>query len=296
MAPTSKSTSTSASKGTLTGNPAPDFAMTMNRIQTQLEARMKAARAFLPSRSDLNNNNNSSSTGSFSALSSNSSNPQSRDAAAAAAIAARRAAEEAEFAEERGLDPNAGIGLIRSSAAKDDNASGVDRETARLRGRLLGKRGRGGADKDGGGQQQQQRWARKEDSSSSDEEAGRSGLGRAKRRNGNGNGNGKRTREDMEMETQGDLGSDRLGHQVATGTTTAPGPKEAQARTDGPEAQVNPDNDPEGGGTETLVAEHTEATELPLGSNQPLSSENPKKKRKKKKKKSRDRTGGEHVG
>ncbi|KAF3070984.1 hypothetical protein GL218_00755 [Daldinia childiae] len=183
MAPTS----TSTSKAAPTGNPAPDFTVTMNRIQMQLEARMKAARSFLPSRSDLNNASSSSGSGSFSALggSSSTSNPQiqSRDAAA------RRAAEEAEFAEERGLDPNAGIGLTRSPATGNENTSGTDRDTARLRGRLLGKRGRNGAGAEG-----QQKWVRKEDSS--DEEAGRSGLGRAKR-------SGKRSRAEMETHDDG---------------------------------------------------------------------------------------------
>ncbi|KAK6955359.1 hypothetical protein Daesc_002994 [Daldinia eschscholtzii] len=274
MAPTSKPASTSASKDTPTGNPAPDFTVTMNRIQTQLEARMKAARAFLPSRSDLHNNNApvSSSTGSFSSLSGSSSNPQSQSRDAAA-IAARRAAEEAEFAEERGLDPNAGIGLIRSSAAANKDASGTDRDTARLRGRLLGKRGRDSADKDS-----QQKWARKEDSS--DEEAGRSGLGRAKR-------NGKRTRAEMEMQED----SDRSNLALATGTLPPPESKEPSIERS--EAQVNPDSNP-GDSTEASVTEPATATEP--GSSQPLSSEHPKKKRKKKKKKkAREGTGGEHV-
>ncbi|KAI1479482.1 hypothetical protein F4774DRAFT_382156 [Daldinia eschscholtzii] len=275
MAPTSKPTSTSASKDTPTGNPAPDFTVTMNRIQTQLEARMKAARAFLPSRSDLHNNTSvSSSTGSFSSLSGSSSNPQSQSRDASA-IAARRAAEEAEFAEERGLDPNAGIGLVRASAGanKDEkNASGTDRDTARLRGRLLGKRGRNGADKDS-----QQKWARKEDSS--DEEAGRSGLGRAKR-------NGKRTRAEMEIQE----GSSPSNLALATGTLPPPESKEPSIERS--EAQVNPDSNP-GDSTEASVTEPATATEL--GSSQPLSSETPKKKRKKKKKKAREGTGGEHV-
>ncbi|KAI0900476.1 hypothetical protein F4806DRAFT_448761 [Annulohypoxylon nitens] len=181
MAPPTKP---SASKGT---NPAPDFTVNMNRIQTQLEARMKAVRSFLPSRSNIQTPNPNSAGGSFSALSSSgpqpsshtSSNPQSL----AGASAARRTAAEAEFAEDRNLDPNVGIGVVRATGGTNET-NGRDRDTARLRGRLLGKRGKGneGAEK---------RWVRKEESS--DEEAGRSGLGRKKR-------SGKRSRTEMEDE------------------------------------------------------------------------------------------------
>ncbi|KAI0131281.1 hypothetical protein F4814DRAFT_445420 [Daldinia grandis] len=270
MAPTSASVSKTAP----TGNPAPDFTVTMNRIQMQLEARMKAARSFLPSRSDLNNASSSSPSpgnGSFSALggSSSSSNPQnqSRDAAA------RRAAEEAEFAEERGLDPNAGIGLTRSPATGNENTGGTDRDTARLRGRLLGKRGRNGADANG-----QQKWVRKEDSS--DEEAGRSGLGRAKK-------NGKRSRAEMEeMETQ-EGGSDHVE------SATPSGPKEQGVDTDSAKARVSFANNPKDG-TENPVAEPAAAPKIE--SNQPPSEESPKKKRKRKKKNKERKgtgTGGE---
>ncbi|KAI1649616.1 uncharacterized protein F4817DRAFT_330910 [Daldinia loculata] len=259
MAPTS----TSTSKAAPTGNPAPDFTVTMNRIQTQLEARMKAARAFLPSRSDLNNASSSSGSGSFSALggSSSSSNPQtqSRDAAA------RRAAEEAEFAEERGLDPNAGIGLTRSPATGNENNGGTDRDTARLRGRLLGKRGRNGAGTDG-----QQKWVRKEDSS--DEEAGRSGLGRAKK-------NGKRSRAEMETQESSD----------PVESTIPSEPKRQGADTNSIKAQVSHANGPRDG-TGNPVAEPAAAPKIE--SNQSPSAESPQKKRKrKKKKKARDGTG-----
>ncbi|KAI2473410.1 hypothetical protein F4781DRAFT_427424 [Annulohypoxylon bovei var. microspora] len=171
MAPPSKPSA--SSKGT---NPAPDFTVNMNRIQTQLEARMKA---FLLARPDLNHSasNPASTTGSFSVLRSQPTfQSQSQSQAAAAA---RRAAAEAEFAEDRGTDPNAGIGLVRASAGNSE-----DRDTARLRGRLLGRRGKNG-------EGPERRWVRKEESS--DEEAGRSGLGRAK-----GNGRGKRSRAEME--------------------------------------------------------------------------------------------------
>ncbi|KAI1210630.1 uncharacterized protein F4807DRAFT_54023 [Annulohypoxylon truncatum] len=197
--PTESSASAPTSKG---ANPAPEFTVNMNRIQTQLEARLKAARPFLSSLSDSRTpkSNPDSGGGSFSALSSSgpqpttsrSSHPQSQSRSTAAEAAARRAAAEAEFAEDRNLDPKVGIGVVRSSSGNSDT-NGKDRNTAQLRGRLLGKRGKGG------NEGAEKRWVRREDSS--DEEAGRSGLGRVKRNgNGNGNGNerGKRSRAEME--------------------------------------------------------------------------------------------------
>ncbi|OTA54942.1 hypothetical protein K449DRAFT_191971 [Hypoxylon sp. EC38] len=284
MAPTSTSTS-SASKNTVNANPAPDFTVNMNRIQTQFEAHLKAVRAFLPSRSDLNNtssssganpnpnpNPTSSSTGkSFSALSTsaNSTVPQSRDAPSA--TAARRAAQEAEFAEEQALDPNAGLGHVRAPGGSNKNGNdggGKDPETARLRGRLLGKRGRvAGADVDG-----QQKRVRKDESS--DEEPGRSGLGRAKRIE-------KRSR--AEMEDDGDGAKQDDG--VPVETDTPPEVKVAAVE----EAQESIDS---ANGPDEAVENAT--FELP-GEDEPnghVAEGNSKKKRKKKKKKkSKDKTG-----
>ncbi|KAI1084425.1 hypothetical protein F5B20DRAFT_295977 [Whalleya microplaca] len=183
MAPTSKSNA----KGT---NPAPDFTATMNRIQLQLEARLNTARSFLPSRSSFpnpNSNPNAPAGGAFTSLTtttsdslSNKPSPQSQSQSQSLA------AEEAEFAEDRALDPNAGIGMVRPPAAAAQKTA-RERDTATLRGRLLGKRGRGG----------EQKWMRREEQESSDEEAGRSGLGRAKKLKKMGEG-GKRSREEME--------------------------------------------------------------------------------------------------
>ncbi|KAI1765832.1 hypothetical protein GGR53DRAFT_245291 [Hypoxylon sp. FL1150] len=260
MAPTSKPTvpgsSSSSSKptATATGNPAPDFTVNMNRIQMQLEARLKAARAFLPSRS----NNTASGGGSFSAL--HTSAPQTRTQLqsredSARAAAARRQAEEAEFAEDRGLDPNAGIGLVRAPAG--GNESGRDRDTARLRGRLLGKRGRaGGVDGDG-----RYKWQRKEDSS--DEEAGRGGLGRAR--------NGKRSRAELE-ENGGRENGD------AAEAYITPATREAENLGD---ATV--------GGKDTVESSTAKSAEEGE-SNPPDTEGNSKKKRKKKKNKSKDKT------
>ncbi|KAI0381495.1 hypothetical protein F5Y04DRAFT_62495 [Hypomontagnella monticulosa] len=273
MASTNKPAS-SSSKGAPTGNPAPDFTMNMNRIQTQLEARLKAARSFLPSRSELKANSSASASvgGSFSALSGSSNPPgalpQSQDTNALAA--ARRQAEEAEFAEDRGLDPNAGIGSapIRSSTGNggaNGNGREQDRDTSRLRGRLLGKRGR--VDADG-----QKKWVRKEDSS--DEEAGRSGLGRAKRV-------GKRSRAEMEEGERQD-GGDRV-RSDAPPTSDMPKEEDADGRVDDPE-------DPEGDDAENVAIQPTGQDEL----GQPVVEGGARKKRKKKKKrKAKDKTEGD---
>ncbi|KAI6088993.1 hypothetical protein F4821DRAFT_257490 [Hypoxylon rubiginosum] len=271
MAPTSKSSapgSSSSSKAT-TGNPAPDFAVNMNRIQMQLEARLKAARAFLPSRSD-GAAIASGSSGSFSAL--HTSNPQSqsqsqsqlqqsRDESARAA-AARRQAQEVEFAEDRGLDPNAGIGLVVRAPGTGGNESARDRDTAKLRGRLLGKRGRGaGGDGDG-----QYKWQRKEDSS--DEEAGRGGLGRAR---------GKRSRMEME-EDEGVRKNGDAAEANAPTEPNAPATREVEGQGD---ATV--------GGEDAVETPTTKSMEKD-GSNRLDTEGNSKKKRKKKKKKkSKDR-------
>ncbi|KAI1408177.1 hypothetical protein F5Y13DRAFT_173179 [Hypoxylon sp. FL1857] len=275
MAPTSKPTSISSSKSTANANPAPDFTVNMNRIQTQFEAHLKAVRAFLPSRSDLNNNNSTAanSTGkSFSALisgaNSTGSQSQSRDATAAAAAAARRAAQEAEFAEERALDPNVGLGHARAPAgSKNGNDGGKDPETARLRGRLLGKRGRGvGRDGDG-----LQKWVRKEESS--DEEPGRSGLGRAKK-------NGKRPRAEME--------ADNGAKQESGVRVEADAPPEAKASaTEYTQDSVDETDGPKQA-AENLASKPTVGNEL----NEPAAEGHPKK-RKKKKRKPKDKTDGD---
>lgn len=278
MAPTS--TSTSSSKNTANANPAPDFTVNMNRIQTQFEAHLKAVRAFLPSRSDLNNpssssgansnsNPTSASTGkSFSALSTtaNPTGSQFRDATSATA-AARRAAQEAEFAEERALDPNAGLGHVRAAGgSKSGNDGGKDPETARLRGRLLGKRGRAGTDVD-----EQHKWVRKEESS--DEEPGRSGLGRAKRI-------AKRSRAEMEDD-------DGAKQDDGAHVEEDPPPKVRVAAGEEAEESIDSANGPDD-------AVENSASK-PTGEDEPnghVAEGNSKKKRKKKKKKPKDKTDG----
>ncbi|KAI1139492.1 hypothetical protein F5Y05DRAFT_324553 [Hypoxylon sp. FL0543] len=263
MAPTSKSTSPS-SKSTANANPAPDFTVNMNRIQTQFEAHLKAVRSFLPPRSHLNNNsansNSNATSRSFSALSTsaNPTDPKAQDATSAATAAARRAAQEAEFAEERALDPNAGLGHVRAPAGnKNGNDAARDPETAKLRGRLLGKRGSLGPNGDG-----QQKWVRKDESS--DEEPGRSGLGRAKK-------NGKRSRAEMEADDGAKRGSD-----VHVDT-----PPEVNSRTaEGAEDPIHQAN-ASGNVTEDLASKPRGEDEL----NKALTEGNSKKKRRKKRKK-----------
>ncbi|KAI5864251.1 hypothetical protein GGS23DRAFT_563509 [Durotheca rogersii] len=192
MAPRSKSPASSA-KTAANANPAPEFTVNMNRIQMRLESRLRTARAFLPSTPEAPGSLGSSRRpfSTFNSNSSASTSSQPRlDPPPRGWRAVSRAAEESEFAEERGLDPNAGIGLIR--AARNSASvvqSGRDRETTKLRGRLFGGRGKGlNGD---GNSENNQRWVRKEESS--DEETGRSGLGRAKMP-------GKRSRTGIEFE------------------------------------------------------------------------------------------------
>ncbi|KAI0016646.1 hypothetical protein F4780DRAFT_670184 [Xylariomycetidae sp. FL0641] len=163
MAPTPTPTAAAGGKGT---NPAPDYGVHMNRIQAQLEARLRTARSFLPSSKPT------TSSGAFSALTSPSA-PQSE-----ADPGTRRCdddEEEAQFAAElRGADPHAGLGF---AAKKAPGAAGGGEASARdraLRGKLLGKRR--GREQDGAARR------RRQEPESSDEEPGRSGLGRAKKR------------------------------------------------------------------------------------------------------------------
>ncbi|KAI1295795.1 hypothetical protein F5Y03DRAFT_300867 [Xylaria venustula] len=149
MAPTSKG-----------ANPAPNYTEAMNRVQTQLEARMRIVRSFMPSRPP------SHPTSTFSALAS--SKPSTTSAAA-------RQTHDAEslFAETRAQDPNAGLGFGTSS--KKQREKEKERSDQLLRSRLLGRK-RGA---ENGNSASLRRGAREE---SSDEEPGRSGLGRAKKR------------------------------------------------------------------------------------------------------------------
>ncbi|KAI2632392.1 hypothetical protein GGR54DRAFT_33576 [Hypoxylon sp. NC1633] len=267
MAPTSKS-STSKTIASAKGNPAPNFAANMNLIQTQLEGRLKAIRPFLPSQPqpDTNpggSNTNTNPSRTFSALNpstiSSASGPQSQPPRAAA-----RAAEEADFAEERGLDPNTGIGSVpaSSSAAPPGNGSG-DRDAARLRGRLLGKRGRG-AGGDG-----LQKWTRREESS--DEEAGRGGLGRSRR-------SGKRSRAEME-------GVDR---ERRDDDTDAPRPAPTMGEVENIDEPVGRTGSPEDK-VEDLKVDPPKADE----SGQPISEGIVKKKRRKRKRNKKSKEKGE---
>ncbi|RYP52017.1 hypothetical protein DL768_002700 [Monosporascus sp. mg162] len=164
------------------GNPAPNFAATMNKIQLLWDTRSRVATASLRSSSRTNTNNattHKTSGGAFSSLTSTPSTSTAQGDDQAALRRRRLEEEEAAFAEERALDPNAGIGT-RSSTSSDANAVARGREDRMLRGRLLGKRGRAAGGSSGPARGAAEKYARDDDGE--DEEPGRSGLGRAKKR------------------------------------------------------------------------------------------------------------------
>ncbi|RYP29249.1 hypothetical protein DL767_006848 [Monosporascus sp. MG133] len=165
------------------GNPAPNFAATMNKIQLLWDTRSRVATASLHySSSDTNANNATTpktSGGAFSSLTSTASTSATQGDDRAALRRRRLEEEEAAFAEERALDPNAGIGT-HSSTNSSANAVARGREDRMLRGRLLGKRGRAADGPSGPARGAAEKYARDDDDG--DEEPGRSGLGRAKKR------------------------------------------------------------------------------------------------------------------
>ncbi|KAI0454387.1 hypothetical protein F5B21DRAFT_235930 [Xylaria acuta] len=170
-----------SSKGT---NPAPNYAVTMNRVQTQIEARLRIVRSFMPSRSAAPNTSSSTShpiTGtskppppSFSALASTS-KPNPPNLKSRQRTQEQDAAAESLFAETRAQDPNAGLGFRGSSkrSGEREKEKEKERENQILRSRLLGRK-RGAGDRTSS--------RRGERSDDDDEEPGRSGLGRAKKR------------------------------------------------------------------------------------------------------------------
>ncbi|KAH7040444.1 uncharacterized protein B0I36DRAFT_10484 [Microdochium trichocladiopsis] len=202
-----------SSKGS---NPAPDFNLFMNKIQMQVEASKNslqllqqhraAAAAFTARRTATaaaatQQSGPAGSTaggGSFSSLQKAST---STTAAAATTTVARGpksqqqqadrlaqlAAEEAEFADDRASDVNAGVGFARPKGSglipgmTGDAAR--DRDTKALRGRLLGgRRDRNGAREDPSSAYSRRRKYGGGGDSSEDDEPGRSGLGREKKR------------------------------------------------------------------------------------------------------------------
>ncbi|KAI3323672.1 hypothetical protein HD806DRAFT_70452 [Xylariaceae sp. AK1471] len=163
-----------SSKGT---NPAPNYTVTMNRVQTQIEAQLRIVRSFMPSRPPVpapapTTAPNKSITPSFSTLAS-----ASTPKPPLLSTSTRKNDEENLFAESRAQDPNTGLGFGASSTGSKtrngDTATQKERETQVLRGRLLGRK-RGAEDRT--------TMRRAERQESSDEEAGRGGLGRAKKR------------------------------------------------------------------------------------------------------------------
>ncbi|RYC60129.1 hypothetical protein CHU98_g6067 [Xylaria longipes] len=160
------------SKGT---NPAPNYTVTMNRVQTQIEAQLRIVRSFMPSRPAAPNTSTSHSTTgtkpSFSALASASASTSNPTPANFKSRQQNQKQDtESLFTETRAQDPNAGLGFGGSSKRNSEREK--ERENQILRSRLLGRK-RGAGDSSG-------RTSRREESS--DEEPGRSGLGRAKKR------------------------------------------------------------------------------------------------------------------
>ncbi|KAI0203119.1 hypothetical protein F4808DRAFT_458335 [Astrocystis sublimbata] len=165
-----------SSKG---ANPAPDYTVTMNRVQTQLEAQLRIVRSFMPAARPPSQNNPPTTTAttttstSFSALSANSSSshkPQQTQ---------RHDAENLFAETTRAQDPNAGLGFGGTSKRSSELAK--ERENQILRSRLLGRNAKRGLVGGGGGGASGGGMSRRRDSDS-DEEPGRSGLGRAKKR------------------------------------------------------------------------------------------------------------------
>ncbi|KAI0874941.1 hypothetical protein GGS24DRAFT_321127 [Hypoxylon argillaceum] len=164
-----------SSKGT---NPAPNYTVAMNQVQTQLEAQLRVVRSFMPSRPPGQTPSHPASakpTSSFSALLSTSTSHSplsSTSKPSQTRQQIQKQDQESLFAETRAQDPNAGLGF---GGPKRTSEREKERENQILRSRLLGRK-RGAADASGrplrraGGEE------------SSDEEPGRSGLGRAKKR------------------------------------------------------------------------------------------------------------------
>ncbi|RWA13343.1 hypothetical protein EKO27_g1766 [Xylaria grammica] len=135
-----------SSKGT---NPAPNYTVAMNQVQTQIEAQLRIVRSFMPPRPPAPGPAPAKATPSFSALASSEPTPP---ASAQTRRQAQKQNEDSLFAENRAEDPNAGRRILRA--------------------RLLGRKRGAGDGLDGP--------LRRDESS--DEEPGRSGLGRAKKR------------------------------------------------------------------------------------------------------------------
>ncbi|KAI2642195.1 hypothetical protein GGS21DRAFT_294279 [Xylaria nigripes] len=160
-----------ATKGT---NPAPNYTEMMNRVQTQLEAQLRTVRSFLPSKppGSASTTTPAKSTPSFSALASTSKPILS--SSTKPGQQSQRKNEDSMFADDRGQDPNAGLGF--GAISKRSSEKEKERGNQILRSRLLGRK-RGAEAVSGRGTMR-----RGAGDESSDEEPGRGGLGRAKKR------------------------------------------------------------------------------------------------------------------
>ncbi|KAI1201464.1 hypothetical protein F5X97DRAFT_22966 [Nemania serpens] len=181
----------SSSKG---ANPAPDYTVSMNRIQTRLEAQLRIVRGFMPARPPPTTTTSSTSpstttkpTPSFSSLASQPPNPNSNlNTTTASNPRSRSQPHEAEENLFAAQDPNAGLGFgsggpRRAGERGEKGGTARDRENQVLRSRLLGRK-RGVAAAAAGDARGGTTFRQAEGEGSSDEEPGRSGLGRAKKR------------------------------------------------------------------------------------------------------------------
>ncbi|TGJ85224.1 hypothetical protein E0Z10_g3552 [Xylaria hypoxylon] len=243
------------SKGT---NPAPNYTVAMNQVQTQIEAQLRIVRSFMPARPAAADSTTSKPTPSFSALASG--KPTVRRQT-------QKQDEEALFTETRAEDPNAGLGFGASSKRTSEREK--ERANHILRSRLLGRK-RGVEDASG-------RALRREESS--DEEPGRSGLGRAKKR--------ARREESREEEEEGTL-QPIIGPKVLESELEKVGAKEDSLENDKLEEEDGDVNMRDTQGTTSL---HDDS--VPNGAEDaPEQKKNKKRKKKKKKKaKSEDAAG-----
>lgn len=151
-----------------------DLTQVLNRISLGLakhERILKTLNRPSPSPSSTTNNNNKSG---FSTLTSS---KPSTPIPTAARVLPTRAEEEAEFAAERALPPNAGIGfaVVKPKDELGRGGAAASKEDKMLRGRILGKNARSQME-------DAKKRGKRRYESESEEEEGRSGLGKGKAR------------------------------------------------------------------------------------------------------------------
>ncbi|KAI0143027.1 hypothetical protein GGR57DRAFT_370491 [Xylariaceae sp. FL1272] len=211
-------------------NPAPDYTVLMNRVQSQFESQISSIRSMLPPRTSNSTNPstnppNSSATTTTSTFSSLTSTPTTTSNPTTSQNLARAKAES--LFTESSADPNTGLGFGTSA-----KPSHKERENQALRNRLIG-RGRQ-TNKQGG-------IGTGRDKESSDEEEGRSALGRSKKR--------RRVVDDAETRPGDGEAENMAGTGVVEETTDEP-----ETQSDKVSNQV--DNEAETRGDEPIISEN----------------------------------------